>query len=184
MTLKDRKIQAEVRKFIAGATWRFPVAVTLTLKQGRLDKGGFVLLNSDYASSNMTHFLNLLTCSCYGKSARKAGARVQSFAVRESGGVGGRLHYHLLLDNPGKSFDLGFSSKIRSCWAKTDWGHREIHVEYFPDDGWIAYMAKYESGFADKFDWSNTCLVDGHKFSTKADHRANFAQGCRRLLDS
>lgn len=183
MTSEERIIQAQVTQFIAAAVWRFPVAVTLTLKQGRPGPQGLIFLNPDIASSNVRHFLNLLNCSYYGKAARKAGARIQSFAVRERGGEGGRLHYHLLLENPGAKFDLGFSTEVRACWARTHWAHREVRIDPFPDDGWIAYMAKYEGGYADKFDWSNTFIVDGQKFSTKADRKSDLTQGAGRLLD-
>lgn len=123
------------------------------------DLGTFVQLDRDHATVNMRHFLNHLNRRVFGNAGRRLGRRVSVVPTLE-GTASKHLHYHLVMDCPFLSDDMGlFERTVGEAWASTWWGNREIHVSP-ADDGWIDYITKLADKpmFADAIDWTNAHL--------------------------
>lgn len=115
----------------------------------------------DYAR-NLRHFLRVIEGELFGRSNRRRGLGkrkiLRRFAVQEWD-ANGRLHYHLLLDNPTKRPAVEFNTLVIETWQRTEWGYREIDVQPAVTDGWVDYMTKLAFvGEQDTIDLDNTEL--------------------------
>jgi len=113
------------------------LGVTLTLRQGdhlgRLDEVG--------ASKNLRHFLNRLNSEVLGKKFKRFGTRLNVVPVLERSHAG-RLHYHLVLENPFPDDPLRSDTLIEQEWTKTRFGYRETHIDHQIDQGWVRYIIR------------------------------------------
>ncbi len=105
------------------------------------------------ASKNLRHFMNRLNSEVFGKAFKRFGKRLQIVPVLERSSSG-RLHYHLILENPYRETPVLFERMIEKEWAKTRYGVREVHVHYSVDQGWVDYITKFKSA-SDGIDWEN-----------------------------
>ena len=125
------------------------LGVTLTLRQGdhlgRLDEVG--------ASKNLRHFLNRLNSEVLGKRFKRFGTRLNVVPVLERSHAG-RLHYHLVLENPFPDDPLRSDALIEQEWTKTRFGYRETHIDHQIDQGWVRYITKSKDA-SDGIDWDN-----------------------------
>ena len=124
--------------------WSLPFAVTLTMKQAKPmanNPSVLVVLDRDTATQNFRHFLNLLNGHVYGNAFRRHGKRLRVIAVLEHDDTT-RWHYHAAIDCPPHMKPETFKAVISDCWARTDWGHREMSIKAGADNGWVRYMLK------------------------------------------
>jgi len=155
--------QNSLRNFLGQVSFAEPVAITLTLKQGvRLNSAGqdtYVALDTNSASQNLRHFLNLLNAHYLGKRAKRFGERMPVISVLE-GTRSKRFHYHLMADWPkNESRDL-IAGRVGHLWGRTQWGYNECHVRLNADRGWINYITKLKdkSDLSSSIDWENCFL--------------------------
>ena len=113
--------------------------VTLTLKQ----RSG-VHLDDIRAATSLRHLMNRLNTAVYGKRFSRFGTRLAVFPVLEKSSTG-RLHYHLILQNPFPETPSRFEALIAEQWAKTEFGYNEIHCDYHIDHGWSDYITKFST---------------------------------------
>jgi hypothetical protein len=66
----------------------------------------------------------------------------------------GRLHYHLVLENPFPDDPLRSDTLIEQEWTKTRFGYRETHIDHKIDQGWVRYITKSKDA-SDGIDWDN-----------------------------
>ena len=138
-----------LREYLRGLSFGGYFGVTLTLRQG--DHMG--RLDEIEASKNLRHFMNRLNSEVFGKAFKRFGKRLQIVPVLERSSSG-RLHYHLILENPYRETPVLFERMIEKEWAKTRYGFREVHVHYSVDQGWVDYITKFKSA-SDGIDWEN-----------------------------
>ncbi len=160
-TFHKRALQAALRKWWNLELQHFthPIALTLTLKQCIRVSEGFVKIDKIAASRNVSHFLNRVNKRVYGTSSRRHGKRLSCLPVVEHDEVH-RMHYHLLLDRPGRYTDAEFEALIRECWQKTAWSDKQIYYQADADEGWISYITKHstKSDFDESIDLGNCNL--------------------------
>jgi hypothetical protein len=138
-----------VHRYLAELPLRDSLAITLTLRQGdslgQLDEVG--------ASKNLRHFLNRLNSAVFGKRFKRFGRRLNVVPVLERS-LAGRLHYHLILENPFPENPLRSEVLIEQEWIQTRFGYREIHIDHHIDEGWVSYITKSKTA-SDGVDWEN-----------------------------
>jgi hypothetical protein len=147
--------------------WHSIFDLTLTFKQRRkADNGKWVPVDEIACHRAFSYFKDFLNRAVYGNAVRRYGKRLRIIPVLEKS-IGRRWHYHVAIEPPLHLDEIEFESLIHKCWAKTDWGYREVLVRDDADDGWIAYMLKpsQKSDFdnwADCIDWFslNNPIVD------------------------
>ncbi len=145
-------LQRSLRNFTLQSTDNWDFAVTLTMKQ----QDGPTSLDKLEAEKNLRHFLNRLNKSAYGNAGSRFGRSVLILPVLETS-PGGRLHYHLAMENPFTELSVG-RDRIAECWSKTRWGYDQVDVRpIFDAPGWVAYITKNQS--VDGWDIMNTRLV-------------------------
>lgn len=149
-----------LRDYLGQVSFANPVAITLTLKQGvRVNGAGrdtFVSLDTNSASRNLRHFLNLLNAHYLGKKAKRFGDKIPVISVLE-GTSSKRFHYHLMADWPtNEGHDL-IAGRVGHLWDKTQWGYKECHVRLNADRGWVNYITKLKdkSDLSSSIDWEN-----------------------------
>ena len=111
------------------------------------------MLDDIRAAQNLRHFLNRLNSSVYGKRFKRFGVKLNVVPVLERSSTG-RIHYHLILQNPFPDDSAGFCRLIETEWAKTHFGHIQTHVHDRIDHGWTDYITKFKSA-GDGVDWQN-----------------------------
>ena len=148
----QREIQRTVRELFKLKDFSDPMGVTLTMKQ----RTEGVWLDRIIASRNLRHFLNRLNKSVLGNAFHRYGKTIGVIPVMEKSKEG-RLHYHLVVDNPYPTKQFEFEWAIKKCWLKTKWGYEEVHVHRIIDEGWIEYITKFatKNDLADAIDWIN-----------------------------
>lgn len=138
--------------------WRSIFDLTLTLKQGRrADNGHWVSLDEIGCRNAFWHFKDFLNRAAFGNATRRYGKRLRMVPVLEKS-IGGRWHYHVAIEPPPHLDGVEFKTLIHKCWAKTDWGYREVKIRDNADSGWIKYMLKPSQkscfdDWADCIDW-------------------------------
>jgi len=125
------------------------VGVSLTFRQGR----DGIRLDEIRAAQNLRHFLNRLNSSVYGKRFKRFGVKLNVVPVLERSSTG-RIHYHLILQNPFPSDSARFCDLIETEWAKTHFGFIQTHVDEQIDHGWTDYITKFKTA-SDGVDWEN-----------------------------
>jgi len=146
------------RRYLISATqgWLAPLALTLTMKQ-RLPKLG-VRLTREKATQNLHHFLNVVNYEIFGKAFSRHGNQLKAVAVLEWP-LGGRCHYHAMMDCPVDLDSVILIKVIREGWQRTQWGYHELKVKPIYDRiGWIDYMIKQSNLADDAIDWENCIL--------------------------
>lgn len=147
--LNLKKLNSATRFHLKKVAFKHPVAVTLTMKQW----SGSERLNVYNAQKNMGFFLNRLNYKLFKKGFERNGKRVTVIPVLEDS-FSGRLHYHLLIDNPRPEDPKFIDNAIRKCWSNVKFADREICIEdSYDKDGWINYITKDTEPY---IDWLNT----------------------------
>jgi len=123
--------------------------VSLTLKQ----HSDGITLDDIRASQNLRHFMNSLNCEVFGQRFKRFGIRLNIVPVIEKSSTG-RLHYHLILQNPFPDTPTRFEAMIEQLWSKTHFGFQQTHVHYQIDHGWADYITKFKTA-SDRVDWEN-----------------------------
>ncbi len=159
---RQRKKIKEVELLCAGH-WRSIFDVTLTIKQRRrANNGKWFCADEVQCQQAFWHFRDFLNRAVYGTAARRYGKRLRMIPVLEKStdrkSTGGRWHYHVAIEPPTHLDEVEFEALIHKCWAKTDWGYREVKVRDNANSGWIKYMLKPSQkscfdGWADCIDW-------------------------------
>ena len=145
----DAQLKDAVRRQLFALKLDNCLGVSLTLRQGR---DGFTL-DGIRASQNLRHFLNRLNSSVYGKRFKRFGVRLNVVPVQEQSSSG-RIHYHLILQNPFPDDSAAFERLIESEWSKTHFGFLQTHVDEGIDHGWTDYITKFKTA-SDGVDWEN-----------------------------
>lgn len=70
----------------------------------------------------------------------------------------GRYHYHMIIERPLEWCLDDFTHLIETEWVKTQFGHRQLHLDKFIDFGWVHYITKFHSK-SDLVDWENVHIV-------------------------
>lgn len=144
----ENRQQNVTRQYLQQSNLENMAAATLSLKQRAFGEK----LDSIKASQNMRHFLNLLNKKAFGNSASRQGVKVEVIPVLETS-TGGRLHYHLAIENPQPEQPFWFEIQIEKLWKKTRWGYSENNIQHGADAGWVNYITKL--GPYDEVDWEN-----------------------------
>jgi hypothetical protein len=123
--------------------WNAPYAVTLNFWNGT---------KKEFASRDITHFLNRLDAYVYKNAYRKYGKRLKRVGVFE--GTADNPHYHLLLESPKHINQLQFRHIVESFWGKIRSGQTYIwsdrtgqripifKMEPIYSGGWSGYISK------------------------------------------
>jgi hypothetical protein len=172
---ETKKLQSAFSDFCSIEGWNSPLAVTLTLKQGRKiatvagaqwnAKAAWTsevtqFIDGQTCTANFRHFSNLLNRAVYGHAAKRYGKKVRMVVVLE-GNAAVRWHFHAAIDCAAHIEPDGFADLVRECWAQTDWAYGEADIQTGADDGWIRYMSKLrtKTDLASSIDWTNTHLT-------------------------
>jgi len=95
--------------------------------------------------------MNRLNASVYGKAFKRFGKRLNVIPSIEKS-TEGRLHYHLILQNPYPADPQKVKALIEEQWSKTLFGYRQTHIHWRIDHGWTDYITKLRST-GDGIDW-------------------------------
>jgi len=148
----SKQLQQHIRNYLENIDLSRFIGVSLTMKH---NVDGQVL-DSFSSSQNLRHFMNLLNKQIYGNRFSRYGLKLEIFPVLEKS-VGGRLHYHMVVESP---LDLDydrFNHIVHTLWMTTKFGYREVHIDKSIDDGWIKYITKFHHT-EDQVDWENVHL--------------------------
>ncbi|MBX3735605.1 MAG: hypothetical protein KF715_02860 [Candidatus Didemnitutus sp.] len=96
--------------------------------------------------------MNRLNYAVFGKRFQRHGVRLRVIPVIERSSTG-RLHYHLVLQNPYPDTPELFERLIETEWRKTPFGYFETHVHQQIDHGWTDYISKTKTA-SDGIDWA------------------------------
>ena len=146
---RNARVRDAVRQLLSALNLDDCLGVSLTLKQGR----DGIRLDEIRAIQNLRHFLNRLNSSVYGKRFKRFDKRLNVVPVQERSSTG-RIHYHLILQNPFPSDPAVFQRLIETEWAKTHFGFIQTHVDEQIDHGWSNYITKFKTA-SDGVDWEN-----------------------------
>lgn len=151
--IQNQKLQNALRAYLNALPWQKPIAVTLTLKQ-RIKQQQVDLYA---ASTNFRQFMNRLNRKIFGNAAQRYGKGLRVIPVLEHDEQV-RFHNHATIDQPmHMDFDR-FEQIIETCWLKTTWGFRQMHIVPITDGpGWMRYITKTDqkSDFDLAIDWMN-----------------------------
>lgn len=148
-----KNVQTEIREYLSPIDLNNFVGLTLTLKQG-LD--GY-MLNNERCTQNLRHFMNVINKKVFGNANKRYGKKLQIFPVIEKSKEG-RYHYHMIIERPLEWCLDDFTHLIETEWVKTQFGHRQLHLDQFIDFGWVHYITKFHSK-SDLVDWENVHIV-------------------------
>lgn len=123
--------------------------VSLTMKQ--CADGEW--LDEVRASKNLRLFMNQLNGAVFGKRFRRFGARLKVIPFLERSSSG-RLHYHLVLENPFPASPDSFERLIEATWSQTPFGYYHAYVDQQIDHGWTDYISKTKTA-SDGLDGEN-----------------------------
>ena len=112
-----------------------------------------IWLDEVRASKNLRHFLNRLNRSIFGQAFKRYDRRLNVVPVIERSSPG-RLHFHLVIQNPYPDSPARFEQMIGEEWSRTDFGYGETHVDQLIDHGWTDYISKTKTA-SDGLDWEN-----------------------------
>jgi hypothetical protein len=149
-------IRDAVLEFCKKENWSNPQAVTLTLKQARMDGTVWVPLTQLEAQQNLRHVLNVLHKKLAAYGFRKQD-RLRCAAMHE-GGNAVRHHYHLMLDRPDCIEAAEYEGLIKYEWARSHWGYKQVTiVPCYDENGWLDYISKLHTkdDYAASIDWTN-----------------------------
>jgi hypothetical protein len=149
IAFRDASAKDAVRRQLFALNLDGCVGLSLTFRQGR----DGIALDEIRAAQNVRHFLNRLNSSVYGKRFKRFGIKLNVVPVLERS-TAGRIHYHLILQNPFRSDSARFCDLIETEWAKTHFGFLQTHVDQQIDHGWTNYITKFKTA-SDGVDWEN-----------------------------
>ncbi|MCZ8018670.1 hypothetical protein [Novosphingobium sp.] len=155
-------IRKAFRDWVDIDSWQAPCAITLTLRQAIFVNGdngcSRISITPVAASQNFRHFMNRLNRAAFGKAAQRYGKGLAVVPILE-GTQDKRLHYHAIIDCPGRLHDQ-FQSEIVSHWQSTDWGYHQTDCQHGADHGWLDYITKFrdKSDFVASIDLMNLRL--------------------------
>jgi|JI6StandDraft_1071083.scaffolds.fasta_scaffold02730_15 hypothetical protein len=156
----DAIFQTTVREWVDLRKWGNPYAVTLTFKQSMPNDmlpGHTLRLEQQIAQQNFGYFMHLFNESLFGNLAKRHRMKVNVFAILE-GSCTKHLHYHAAIDCPKHVTDEQFRQKINTCWSKTWWGNKQVHIVNSANNGWVKYMTKFRDKeiYQESVDWINS----------------------------
>lgn len=133
-----------------------PLAVTLTLKQGRsyFNNYGLTIKKPDLIDyqRNTKHFLNRLNQKIFKHAFRRYGAKIQVIPIFE-GTLNTRIHIHLIIERPDFIKLDEFELMIQDCWTKTQFGYNNIHIKELDNyERWVNYILKNRTKQVDLLD--------------------------------
>jgi hypothetical protein len=149
----NQKLQHSLRDYLNSIAWQRPIAVTLTLKQ-RIKQQD---LDRYVATKNFRHFMNRLNRKVFGTAAHRHGKGLRVIPVLEHDELV-RFHNHATIDQPAHLDFDHFKEMIETCWSKTTWGFRQMHIVPVTDGpGWIRYITKFDQKpeYDLDIDWMN-----------------------------
>jgi hypothetical protein len=97
--------------------------------------------------------MNRLNASVHGKAFKRFGRRLNVIPSIEKSSEG-RLHYHLVLQDPYPDDPQRTKALIEEQWGRTCFGYRQTHVHWQIDRGWTDYITKLRTA-SDGIDWEN-----------------------------
>lgn len=156
-TKHDSILRAALLEYCKLKSWTKPHAVTLTLRDWRLEGDIWRRLTKPDAQQNLRHFLNVLQKQSARHGLTKT-TKLQRVPVLEGEENKHRPHYHLMLDNPASIDTPTYRAIIQHAWQRTFWGHQRVTVDPCQDSqGWLAYITKLRTkeSYADSIDWMN-----------------------------
>ena len=128
-------------RFFDIGNWKNPVAITLTMKQGRFFDRTFVELTPGLCSQNLRHFRNVLNRKAFKNASHKK--KMKCVAV-----LSNRRMAATTIISPWTDLSASMTSAFAS-WSirsgATPIGREQTAYELPADQGWISYMIKLKT---------------------------------------